>query len=445
MILPYSTLNVVSPNNWSSHKRTIHIPGNHALPPGFSNEAAWELGYAKADIDPVLGRRRQPQQGDPWSNASGSRGQNPATDLSSPYSTNEASVKLMSLLQRGNQLRRIRIPVGGWPSGVMFGMGMRPTDATESPPPGGAARNTSMAMAMNAAFVAIHAEAAAKAKPAEDASGEEKVPEEQRREESGGENEGEDDEEGKPKDGDGDKMPKLDSKTAPSLTSLETIHLGNAPSVIASSKAPTRLMPISNGPPKPGILDTFVSQKQVPRPPTSMGKLEPLSLPPNPDMLQQIRPATPSHPSTQHSTPSLPPSLNNSSSITANPSTAQVPYKICNPHPPPGPPPAVPEITVSNPAFLPEPLARNRRFHSRSINPAYLLQLATCPDPNTPESLYVADYCSSPVGGGVSIRNIPSKYLAAFNAVAAVNGLPQAQGIETQPIADPRMHVPVTT
>ncbi|KAJ3240074.1 hypothetical protein HDU81_004719 [Chytriomyces hyalinus] len=29
-------------------KRTVHIPGNHALPPGISNQVAWELSYARS-------------------------------------------------------------------------------------------------------------------------------------------------------------------------------------------------------------------------------------------------------------------------------------------------------------------------------------------------------------------------------------------------------------
>ncbi|KAJ3107697.1 hypothetical protein HDU96_007786 [Phlyctochytrium bullatum] len=525
MILPYSTLNVVAPDNWSSHKRTVHVPGNHALPPGFSNEAAWELGYSKSEIDPVLGKRRSVAAHAAGLTSGGVREHQASTDLSSPYAQNEASAKLMSLVQRANQLRKIRIPVGGWPSGVIFGMGMAPTVPPQHPPPGGAARNTSMAMAMNKAFEAIQAEALARKRATETGSGgtskilppaitpapgTETRLSTPRSDKTLVKKDDEEDEDAEQQDGkdakekrdrattpalgfapsatgststSSTKMPALDVAGTSSVSaSLDTGFVGTAgtPSGSASKRAP-KLVPINA--PKPGPTTAEIP----PRPPTSLGRLQPLVL--STESGPSNRPLTPLVGTTSASPPSkslpaaAPPAVSNqpltsslssssASTLTSTPTTTTttqlppataypvhltsqrpcsdtltrpqtIPYKVAHPHPPPGPPPAVPETIVSNPAFLPEPLARNRRFHSRSINPAYLLQLALAPDPATPESVYAADFCSAPIGG--SARGIPGKYLAAYNALAAVNGLPTAQGPHTVTVADPRMHFPATT
>ncbi|KAI8850024.1 hypothetical protein BC829DRAFT_171110 [Chytridium lagenaria] len=357
----------------------------------------------------------------------------------------------MSLLQRGNQLRRIRIPVGGWPSGIMFGMGMRPTDVTETVPPGGAARNTSMAMAMNAAFTAIHAEAVAKAKAAEEVQAKGVEHESEMLDDNVEEMEQEQDEEEEVLRVklEGHKNTRQDAGAGSALPSLETANTNNL-SASTSSRVPSKLEPIHPGSSKTVTFETpAVCQKHPPRPPTSMARLEPINIPSPPELQQPLRPVTPSSyasplPPPSHPATSLPSHLKPSNTVTAPPQPpTHASLQSPRPKPTPRSPPSSPESTVSNPAFLPDPLSATVASHSRSLNPAYLLQLATHPRPQHPRIPLHDDYCASPVGANV--HGIPSKYLAAFNAVAAVNGLPQAIGTPSQPIADPKMHVPVTT
>ncbi|KAJ3188996.1 hypothetical protein HK101_009041 [Irineochytrium annulatum] len=125
------------------------------------------------------------------------------------------------------------------------------------------------------------------------------------------------------------------------------------------------------------------------------------------------------------------------------------PYVVPGPHVPPGPPPGIAEMSVSNPALLPPPLAANRRFHARTIHPAYLLQLSSAPSTAkgaTPDTVYMGDYGKA--------QTIPAKYLAAFNAAAAVNGRPLAVASTNPVLAGApsptaaqyaRQHHPVTT
>ncbi|KAI9325656.1 hypothetical protein DFJ73DRAFT_784088, partial [Zopfochytrium polystomum] len=131
----------MSPSN-VSYNRTVHIPGHHALPPGISSQAAWELGYSRGDIDPLIGHRRTVR--DALSQATVAALGNPGV-VSATTHTNKLNVAaandpvnvaagLGSGSSRGilvaadgtrmHVSARKRVPVGGWPSGVQFGMGI---------------------------------------------------------------------------------------------------------------------------------------------------------------------------------------------------------------------------------------------------------------------------------------------------------------------------------
>ncbi|KAJ3200503.1 hypothetical protein HDU82_008867 [Entophlyctis luteolus] len=199
----------------SSFKRTVHIPGNHALPPGISNQIAWELSYARAGAgtgaDPPRPQPQQPpahadtllaptadakplappapQQPSPaalatqrelqtlreWDKNLGGasavqalaaalyeRAANPAaaaaaaaalavgTSIATHPGNDPAAggcgggyisphVIQMQMLSRmyastgaaawgAGRRGKVRVPVGGWPSGVEFGMGMKTFD-----------------------------------------------------------------------------------------------------------------------------------------------------------------------------------------------------------------------------------------------------------------------------------------------------------------------------
>ncbi|KAI8612939.1 hypothetical protein BC830DRAFT_1170656 [Chytriomyces sp. MP71] len=144
----------------SYNKRTVHIPGSHALPPGINTNMAWELGYARKRMDvdtngiestvhPNLYQLREkgvsysiPADAaatyDPSAQIAEamkhklvvSKGADcRALDQLNPYFMHLELIKRRYAIE-GDDLwanlgrPRGRVPIGGWPSGVEFEMGV---------------------------------------------------------------------------------------------------------------------------------------------------------------------------------------------------------------------------------------------------------------------------------------------------------------------------------
>lgn len=101
---------------------------------------------------------------------------------------------------------------------------------------------------------------------------------------------------------------------------------------------------------------------------------------------------------------------------------------------PPGPPPAAPEVVVSNPAALPRSMAVNHRFHSRPVHPMYLrapLIADTIAPAITTSGNYTNDdiYIPTPSSSSTlptatefnGIVQVPARYVDAINSVQGVN------------------------
>ncbi|ORY39621.1 hypothetical protein BCR33DRAFT_740932 [Rhizoclosmatium globosum] len=159
---------------YTSHKRTVHIPGSHALPPGVSTTMAWELGYARkrfeADtrgientVNPDVYRLqegrfvvredakvkhdeallmaeelrdsvRTVERGERvrFEDMGAVSGDVKGLDHLNPYFMHLEMLKkkytpkeLVTWSYSGRGVKDKRVPVGGWPSGVEFEMGVK--------------------------------------------------------------------------------------------------------------------------------------------------------------------------------------------------------------------------------------------------------------------------------------------------------------------------------
>ncbi|KAJ3007358.1 UNVERIFIED_CONTAM: hypothetical protein HDU68_003561, partial [Siphonaria sp. JEL0065] len=157
-----------------SHKRTVHIPGSHALPPGVSTTMAWELGYAGKRFDADTRGMENTvhrdmyhlrEQGEPWRELEeaklkhdealllaqelgdavrtvkreekekavevpgGVSGDVKNLDQLNPYFMHLELLKKKyapdQLITWSNSGRKGYVPVGGWPSDVQFEMGVK--------------------------------------------------------------------------------------------------------------------------------------------------------------------------------------------------------------------------------------------------------------------------------------------------------------------------------
>ncbi|KAJ3072356.1 hypothetical protein HDU98_003769 [Podochytrium sp. JEL0797] len=109
--------------------------------------------------------------------------------------------------------------------------------------------------------------------------------------------------------------------------------------------------------------------------------------------------------------------------------SSTIPYAVNSPNPPPGPVGSADSIVVSNPVHLPLPYASNRRFHSNPIHPDYLNssdlpRAVTLANPNFPQVYHKESIYMTEFSNRMQI---PAKYVAAFNIAARVNGRPLAQ------------------
>ncbi|KAI9346500.1 hypothetical protein BDR26DRAFT_855681 [Obelidium mucronatum] len=482
---------MTSPTSYSSFKRTVHIPGNHALPPGISNQVAWELSYARSDPndpstppsqlsshhpehapqpfteqDPtgvLQGLRvteRELQTLREWDKmlggssavnaaaamlfeASGGCGTSLATNPGVKFGFTNGGGYLsphviqMQMLSRmyastgaaawgAGRRGKVRVPVGGWPSGVTgveFGMGMK---TFQLPPKDGQVKkvveDVRGPLVGNAGAI-LQKEIRKlekqdkegtlelpdnSAKRAERIQNKIKCEAEAKTEfdkilikESGGESDKEE-----------EKNPEEEATEIQHHDVTEdenTRWLEWAAALIAHSnsmKAKQQLEPLAN-------------VSNLPRPQA-----------PGPEPNIKLRPQSASRrpQSARSKARNLQPLQANSSS-SAPSSASRIPYAVNSPNPPPGPPGSADSIVVSNPAHLPAPYASNRRFHSNPIHPDYLsssdLPLAvTHGNANFPqvyhkESIYMTEFSSR--------MQIPAKYVAAFNIAARVNGRPLAQ------------------
>ncbi|KAJ3029916.1 UNVERIFIED_CONTAM: hypothetical protein HDU68_010699 [Siphonaria sp. JEL0065] len=481
---------MASPTSYSSFKRTVHIPGNHALPPGISNQVAWELSYARSDPNdpstpPSQVSSQHPEHSpqpftmqDPtgvlqglrvterelltlkeWDKmlggssavnaaaamlfeASGGCGTSLATNPGVKFGfTNEGGylsphVIQMQMLSRmyastgaaawgAGRRGIVRVPVGGWPSGVTgveFGMGMK---TIPLPPKDGQVakivEDVRGPLVGNAGAV-LQAEIRKLDKL--DKDGQLELPDNsvvraeriQSRLKSEVEAKAEfekllvaEDENEKLQDG----TTEADQQGENGITSPDDDNIrwlewaaaliANANNLKSSSKQQLEPLATVSTLPKP---QAPMSEPNIKIRPHTANK-RPQSARSKARNLQPLP--------VQHSS--------------APSSASRIPYAVNSPNPPPGPPGSADSIVVSNPAHLPLPYASNRRFHSNPIHPDYLvssdLPLAvTHGNPNFPqvyhkESIYMTEFSSR--------MQIPAKYVAAFNIAARVNGRPLAQ------------------
>ncbi|KAJ3286999.1 hypothetical protein HDU79_006036 [Rhizoclosmatium sp. JEL0117] len=490
-----------SPTPYSSFKRTVHIPGNHALPPGISNQVAWELSYARSDPnDPSTPpsalanthpeHQPQPiQSQDPtgvlqglrvterelqtlreWDKmlggssavnaaaamlfeASGGCGTSLSTNPGVKFGFTNGGGYLsphviqMQMLSRmyastgaaawgAGRRGKVRVPVGGWPSGVTgveFGMGMKtiplpPKDGivkkvpedVRGPLVGNAGASLQMEIRKfekldkegelqlpdNNVVRAQKIESRQKSEVAAKGEFEKFLAAEAEKEKQKAAKEGDEE----------DEKEKEETEEANSASSPEDENirwLEWAAALIANSnnmKAKQTLEPISHA---STLEATQVpkTQPNIPHNPQSSNK--------RPQSARSMKARTLQPLQVPNSAPS---SIGTSSKI---------PYAVNSPNPPPGPPGSADSIVVSNPAHLPLPYYQNRRFHSNPIHPDYLTSsdlpvTVTHTNPNFPqvyhkESIYMTEFSNR--------MQIPAKYVAAFNIAARVNGKPLAQAI----------------
>ncbi|KAJ3317656.1 hypothetical protein HDU76_001105 [Blyttiomyces sp. JEL0837] len=604
-------------SNWS-FKRTVHIPGHHALPPGISSQVAWELGYSRGNIDPLLGRRLTARDtlgnsinaiGNPavvaatianatgvgWLPQADSVGKNVvAAGVSSKATSNVGSVigsgitlppqqqqwpqhgggaaagpavskldnnegegiawpNLDTALPQGwanaavasvvgntaniptlntdngdrgilvaadgtrmhVSSRRLRVPVGGWPSGIEFGMGV----PFSFPHTGGSPQAVQGAVHCNMQQEIRKAESGqpvtlmedygimadldalreglnivdGQAEGGDEAKADEEEEDKEKEEVEGGERlnssqaiaaEGESRRDSgislsTPPNPSGPPAPPLPVIKAQNQTSkLEPIQARpgdnsrSQPKSIPAIHTPTSTpndAPPNSKPARPKsavvrLQPIYASCAQVITNPTAVfttasGALLPDATPKGsaPAVVtppQVVATAAPTPTANAQNITAQPTATTTTTSATQQTSQApgayQPPESRPNPHrvpayavdahqySPPGPPPAVPSVVVSNPAALPHPLAINRRFHSRPVHPAYLNQLRR--ECLTQESQYASEFSG--------VVQVPARYVAAYNAIQGVNN---GHAVVAVPIAEQKseggtypLHAPVT-
>ncbi|KAI9345035.1 hypothetical protein BDR26DRAFT_857133 [Obelidium mucronatum] len=390
---------------YTSHKKTVHIPGSHALPPGVSTTMAWELGYARKRFDadtrgidntlhPDIYHLRN--QGEPWTEPSDAKlkhdealllaeelqdyvksvGKNTAPALAdikggvsgdvknldqlNPYFMHLELLKKKyapdQLITWSNSGRKGHVPVGGWPNNVQFEMGVK--------------------------YMPEIAEAVFVMKPLQQGNKSESA----KREAPCSPIEGE-------------------TKSEQLLREILQIHNDKSLAAMATEAMNNQ--------------DQENAEIELQEEETNHGDTE---------EQQEDNPNLPLHQDYKESTEISNDSVQPHSSIPhVEPVSHQTPLRWQDfPQPSYFPLPAVSSITVSNPVSLPQSFAYNRRYHQTPIHPDYII------DPETGIA-----YATSRTQ-----LQIPAKYLATYNKAALVNGRPLAVAIPgTTPATSPAPEV----
>ncbi|KAJ3123690.1 hypothetical protein HK100_011526, partial [Physocladia obscura] len=458
-------------------KRTVHIPGDHGLPPGISNQIAWELSYghygATATLSEGVTTERETAGQRAWDATIGGigavvaaeegPGRRQHTGGGAAVDPHVVRLQLLSRLYASTGAaawgagRRAKqgVPVGGWPSGIEFAMGVPVLDLGVSIPPpdantnaddirGPLVANTPASISLQQALRHLSSPSTNHQQPlsiiqpstvqsSTDATNQQSAL--SAPDHSNNLHSNPSDQSSSPDQSTQDaNLPKEESEN-----NVNERWLQWAAALIASSNASR---------PKPSFLDPIKTASglhaihhAIPIPATTSSLSRPLSAR---SKAARLLPLAVSSTTTTIAATASP----SNARKTADSLPTSIPYAVISPNPPPGPPGSADSIVVSNPVHLPFPYATNRRFHSNPIHPDYLVSsdlpiAATHAHPNYPqvyhkESVYMTEFSSR--------MQIPAKYVAAFNAAAKLNGRPLARATSASlPPSSPSSVTPVAS